>query len=428
MTAESILIAENDSTLAESLRDALTTLGYQSLGPVSSGEEALTTVAATPPDLVLMGTRLGGIIDGFTAAQYIVACIDVPIVFVSIAPDPTELHRVSEIMPYGYLIQPVSETSLKTTLEIALQKHRLNRRLRENELRLTMALHGADLGMWDWDIRNDYITGNRRLTTMVGYLPEELEPLAKHWWSLMDSNDESRVRVVWRRHLENHTPSFESEYRVRHKDGHWLWVLCKGKVIERNSGGVPFRACGTVLDISDRKHLEEELRRVSITDPLTGAFNRRHFYGTIAVEINRSNRYHRPLSLIMFDIDHFKQINDRHGHERGDLVLKVIADTARKHKRASDVLIRWGGEEFMLLAPETTGPEASTAASRLRNALRDASFPDVGRVTASFGVSTYRRGEATDTLLNRVDALLYSAKEQGRDRIACDVEPNPSGQ
>ncbi len=82
----------------------------------------------------------------------------------------------------------------------------------------------------------------------------------------------------------------------------------------------------------------------------------------------------------------------------------------------------------MLLAPETTGPEASTAASRLRNALRDASFPDVGRVTASFGVSTYRRGEATDTLLNRVDALLYSAKEQGRDRIACDVEPNPSGQ
>jgi diguanylate cyclase (GGDEF)-like protein len=122
----------------------------------------------------------------------------------------------------------------------------------------------------------------------------------------------------------------------------------------------------------------------------------------------------------MFDIDHFKSINDNFGHDAGDQILVNITGLVLREIRDTDVLARWGGEEFILLLPHTDGVTAAEAAERIRRSLEKFDFQHVAKVTASFGVTEYRPGEGSDTLLKRVDTALYAAKDQGRNRVVCD--------
>ncbi|MBI5165622.1 MAG: diguanylate cyclase [Magnetospirillum sp.] len=182
---------------------------------------------------------------------------------------------------------------------------------------------------------------------------------------------------------------------------------------------------GVITDITDRKLLEGELRRLATTDPLTGAANRRQFMAIAEQEAERSARYRRPLAVLMLDIDHFKVVNDTHGHAVGDEVLKAVADACRAGLRDVDLLGRLGGEEFAVLLPETPLPGAIDVAERLCQAVARRAVPLPGgaqiRVTASLGVATYRGDAAqVDQLLARADAALYRAKAEGRDRVIVD--------
>lgn len=162
--------------------------------------------------------------------------------------------------------------------------------------------------------------------------------------------------------------------------------------------------------------------RQANTDSLTRLFNRRKGWEMIEYEIARSERYQRPLSIIMLDIDHFKMINDSHGHPTGDRVLKAVAKVARETIRTTDSLIRWGGEEFIVLLPDTDLQSALPVAERLREAIAGMRIviPDKEvRITVSVGVA--RKDENTldlETLVARVDQALYIAKFRGRNRVA----------
>jgi len=155
----------------------------------------------------------------------------------------------------------------------------------------------------------------------------------------------------------------------------------------------------------------------STTDVLTQVANRFHFNLLFEHALYNAQREKSPLSLIFFDIDHFKQVNDTFGHLIGDYVLRNIAELAKNMLRKSDVIARWGGEEFVLLLPNTSVDFAAQVAENLREAIERENFDVVGRITCSFGVSELHEGEAEDALLQRVDKLLYSAKESGRNRI-----------
>ena len=161
----------------------------------------------------------------------------------------------------------------------------------------------------------------------------------------------------------------------------------------------------------------EELQRLATTDALTGVWNRRHFKQVVVAEIQREGRYGEPLSLLLFDIDHFKAINDTHGHLVGDQVLIGLCHRVREHLRGVDVLARWGGEEFVVLLPHCDGPQAQRLAEKLRALIAAEPFPGAGRVTSSFGVAEFRPPESADAWLNRADDALYQAKSAGRNRV-----------
>jgi|GEM_PF-1500784 len=178
-------------------------------------------------------------------------------------------------------------------------------------------------------------------------------------------------------------------------------------------------AVGSIRDISSRKEYEEKLNLLATTDSLTGILNRRRFLELSDKEYKRSKRYNHSLSFIMFDLDHFKGINDTHGHDAGDEVLKEVSRTVSEHLRQTDIFARVGGEEFAILMPETSGDMAVTIAERIRSSLEITvieKYPEI-ILTASFGVSELQNEESISVLIKRGDRALYEAKDGGRNKV-----------
>jgi diguanylate cyclase (GGDEF)-like protein len=169
---------------------------------------------------------------------------------------------------------------------------------------------------------------------------------------------------------------------------------------------------------AELRDLNLELNRLATTDSLTGAWNRRYFEQAADLEIARADRYGEPLALLMFDIDHFKLLNDTHGHPVGDRVLVELVQRVRPRLRTTDVLARWGGEEFVVLLPHCGREDAVKLAEKLRHLIATEPFPPAGPLTASFGVADFQAGETLDTWLKRVDDALYAAKAAGRNWVS----------
>lgn len=174
----------------------------------------------------------------------------------------------------------------------------------------------------------------------------------------------------------------------------------------------------TQRDVTEQMEKEAQLERLATTDMLTGLVNRSQFDVILKSELNRQHRYARPLSLIMLDIDYFKDINDSYGHDVGDQVLIELAHLLKRNLRKADSCARWGGEEFMLLAPETSLEQAVRLADKIRGAIKQNAFPIQNCVTASFGVVEVNSQESVKSVMKRADNALYLAKEKGRNRVS----------
>jgi diguanylate cyclase len=163
--------------------------------------------------------------------------------------------------------------------------------------------------------------------------------------------------------------------------------------------------------------IANDMSKLAMTDSLTQVYNRRLLSQLLEEEVTRAERHYLPLSVLLFDLDRFKDINDSFGHNRGDEVLQEVAGQLRQAIRTSDPFGRWGGDEFLVLATNTDGKQAVELAERLREALENFQFSTVGSVTASFGVTTYQSGDSPETLIRRADMGLYKAKSGGRNRV-----------
>ena len=165
------------------------------------------------------------------------------------------------------------------------------------------------------------------------------------------------------------------------------------------------------------KLLGEQLKEIAYTDSLTNIYNRLHFNRLLDAEMDKAKRYGGQLSIIFFDIDHFKKINDTHGHPTGDVILKEIAAVISDANRSSDIFARYGGEEFIILTASTNIKGAMEHAQRLKQDIEQHRFP-IGRVTASFGVTEFiTASDDHESLLERADKALYQAKSDGRNCV-----------
>jgi len=266
--------------------------------------------------------------------------------------------------------------------------------------------------------------------------------VGEHWQALADSTREPRRDIEHARsHIADHAFVSDGSWATNaiDADGHLCLPLVAGGypvgVLGIPESGGPFTEARTrvlamaaaLLATSLRNaQLFLEIRENSLRDGLTGCFNRTHALDAIDTELRRARRSQMPVSLIMFDLDHFKEVNDRYGHLCGDAVLAAIGSRMRDVLRGSDLKCRYGGEEFLVLLPETPLEGAKRVADTLCRELADVPIPwkdDALHVTASFGVSVALPAEVDSlALISRADAALYRAKDQGRNCVRLALE------
>ncbi len=294
---------------------------------------------------------------------------------------------------------------------------------RTNDARLTYALNEAVDGLWDWDVTTNEVFFSPQLKRMLGYLPHEMGPNLDTWVQAVHESDRERVMAALHDHMSGKQSSYRAEYQIRKRDGSYIWVRDRGRICQQDEKGQPTRLVGMVHDITRSKDLEEKLREQASHDHLTGLLNRRAGYIHFSKQLSYALRYNQSLTVCLIDLDHFKNINDSYGHLVGDSVLKHFVDLMCTTLRKSDSLMRWGGEEFLLLLPNTEVDSAQQLIEQLKYEVgehplllelegREISY------TFSAGLASFPvHSQCLDSLIKCADDALYEAKSAGRNRI-----------
>ena len=472
-----ILVIEDERIIARDICKTLEELGYAVCGTGRSSAEALDEAAAHHPDLVLMDIRIEGALDGVEVAAELKRRHQVPVVFLTGNTDSVTLERAVRAEPAGYLSKPFTRATLRSAIEVALQRHSVEGRLRRmnEELAVQKAQlekRADELGLLSemGDFLQLCDTADEVLA-IVARFARQLFPdnvgalylidgsgdalLAASTWGpghFQTGFDLDGCRALRRGHTHRVVPP-EDQLRCAHLEpSPSLASVCVPMMTNGSSHGVlsvsfPFvglhasaiwakEQLATVLAqrvslTLTNLRIREQLKRESILDPLTGLFNRRYMTSAFDRELRLASRTSRPIGVITFDVDGFKQVNDRFGHTAADKALCELAALLRCRLRASDVPIRYGGDETVVLLPDTTLEGARAVAEKLLQAVRELEIRHRGElipVSLSAGVAAYPvNGADPESVLRAADVALYRAKAEGRDRVVvADGEAGPA--
>ncbi|AHM56321.1 response regulator PleD [Peptoclostridium acidaminophilum DSM 3953] len=303
----------------------------------------------------------------------------------------------------------------------------LNRELlreKEAETRLDFAWTG-NLGHWYWNIQTNSVVFNPLKVTTLGYTKEELPQKVTYQFftDKLHPDDYQNAMDAMLLHMKGKKSVYEVEYRIQAKDGSWKWFYDRGKITQRDGEGKPLFASGIVFDITKKKEQEislkkknEKLRKSAETDALTGIRNRRAIMDELESRVLEASINKSPLSIAIFDIDKFKAINDTKGHVVGDKVINEVASIIANTIRGLDSAGRYGGEEFLVILPNTDKTNAAGVAERIRKNVESHDFGEGFKVTISGGVKQFQGEEKTE-LIDGADKNLYEAKNGGRNKI-----------
>ena len=299
----------------------------------------------------------------------------------------------------------------------------------ENELkqiseRFELAILGGNLGTWDWDIPRGNVVFNDRSVEMLGYKHEDLEEDIRAREKLIHPDDVERVTKAINRHLRGESQLYQTEYRLKTKDGAWKWILDTGKVFTRDKNRNPLRAVGTHLDITPLKEQENKLKKLSIRDFLTGTYTRMHILERLEEKIANHKRTGLNVTLALLEIDNYKNVNDIYGHLCGDHILKEFAGILNTQTRPYDLIGRFMGETFIIIFSEADITSASSAMERIRVFVEKTKFlykKNPIKATFSCGIVDFKEIKqeefGSDILLERANDYLYQAKKTGGNRI-----------
>jgi len=423
-----ILLVEDSRFVATVMSNVLLERGYKTES-VPSGEEALRRMARKPlPDLVLMDIELAGKLDGVAAALEIGERHDVPVVFLTAGATEETLEKIRNVTAYGYVLKDRDMAALLSTVDMALKLHEAKVRLKVREATLEAIMNNASDAIVLFDSEGRIFFWNPAAERLFGYSKEE--SLDRNFFELLvPAEDESgwlhAIKGELAQEAVRSLPSgWTVEFKALCRDGSTVDIEVALSTFE--VGSTRYNV-GIARDISRRKQFEKELVKLSITDPLTGVYNRRHFERRIRDEIKKARLEGRDLSLVILDLDHFKSINDRFGHDKGDQVLKATTDLIREHLQGKGTLARWGGEEFVILLPGLSAADAADLAETLREGINNMRFDGDAEITASFGVAGLAPDDTFDTLIKKADNMLYEAKANGRNRVRAAIEEMQNG-
>lgn len=253
----------------------------------------------------------------------------------------------------------------------ALERHKADQALRESEERYALATEGANDGIWDWDIKSSRIYFSPRWVTMLQLEPQDITNNLADWFARVHPDDIEQVKIDIQAHLEGLSLHFENEHRMRHQDGTYRWMLCRGLAV-RDQSEKAYRMAGSFSDITERKRAEEQLRRDAFYDGLSNLPNRAVFMDRLGRAVERAKRRSENRFAILFlDLDRFKVINDGLGHAIGDELLITLASRLDDCVRSADTVARLGGDEFAFLLEDLeVQNEAIKVASRIKEDLQ----------------------------------------------------------
>jgi len=347
------------------------------------------------------------------------------------------------------LVKDCDENIVSTLMNITAQKNNNISSMndRENIKRLDNALNGAKIGVWDFFPKEGRILANETWVTQKKYKSEkfregnelfsDVTDGLKRWKSMVHPDDLEQTQALIQKHLDGKTEIYEAEFRMKCGDGKWRWIYDLGRVFQRDEDGTAIRMNGVHIDITKMKDLQAELEEkraeleiaknraeeLANRDSLTGLYNRRYFSNIAEQNLKIAQRYSHELSVLMIDVDNFKNINDTYGHSVGDNVIVMIAELLKELSRESDIITRYGGEEFVVMLPETSIEDAVIAAHRVRvgteKMLINLENTIRLKVTVSIGVSNFLADldMSIDKVMQRADDNLYEAKRGGKNRV-----------
>jgi len=295
-----------------------------------------------------------------------------------------------------------------------------------SEAQLRYALTEASDGLWDWNLQTDEVFFSPQFARMLGYGPDEMKPTLNTWASSLHPQDAVWVRKVLQEHIDGQRSRYNAEYRLRNRNGHYVWVHARGRVCEHDHNGKPTRMVGMTRNVTDQKALELTLQTMAAHDPLTGLLNRREGEQVLQRQWALCRRLAVPMGMCLFDLDNFKRINDEHGHALGDKVLQRLAHTVSREVRSTDALFRWDSEEFLLLCIGAAEADLLMLAEKIRSKIASIHWQDLGQlptITCSFGVAVFpEHADNAENLFVAADSALYRAKALGRNRVASAAE------
>ena len=324
-----------------------------------------------------------------------------------------------------------SDENIISTLTDITEQNNLKKTLHqkeENIKQLNDAIVGSNIGIWDFFPQQDRIIANKTWVTQKKYksedfrLKEELfsdinDGLTK-WASLVHPDDLEPTTKLIEKHLNGETKFYDAKFRMICGDGKWRWIHDIGKVFERDAKGNAIRMNGVHIDITEMKELEFKLDSISSIDELTNVYNRKHFNTKISELLSSYKRYNTNFSIIMYDIDNFKSVNDIYGHHTGDNILIDMSKLVKSLLRNNDLLFRVGGEEFVILLPETNLNESKIVAEKIRKTVSELITVKDKPITISIGLTEVNKNDTDDLIYQRVDKLLYISKEKGKNRVS----------
>jgi len=294
---------------------------------------------------------------------------------------------------------------------ISLQKRINEEKLKENKERLELAVEGANLGVWDWNIKSGEVVYDNKWIEVLGYAEDDFDNNISQIINLVHSEDKKILKNDINRLINGEKDFIRNEYRLETKKGKWKWIKILGKVSKRNSNNKAIRAVGVHIDIDKQKRQEEKIKYLSFHDELTGLYNRRYFEAEME-RLSNSRKY--PISIIIGDLDQLKIINDNFGHIKGDYYIEKASDIFKKVFRKEDIAARVGGDEFAVLLPETSENAAKKICHRIKKEyemLNEREAFDVP-FSISLGLSTLKNGRGNlKDCYKKADHNMYKNKK-----------------